>query len=140
MSTGNGGSSDLVRVGDAEREGCVQALIEHHVAGALTVDELTERQSLAYGATTVGQLRALTADLPSSRRHRGVSPAGIHRGALSAARIAPSLAPPLAIIGFPAAANQLLGLHYDDRGYAFAVATGLVGYVFARLWRRPRRG
>ena len=41
-----------MRVGDAERDACVAALIEHHLHGRLTVEELDRRQRSALAAVT----------------------------------------------------------------------------------------
>jgi uncharacterized RDD family membrane protein YckC len=43
-----------------------EQLTEHHAAGRLTLDELRERTDAVYDARTMGQLRAVLADLPAS--------------------------------------------------------------------------
>ena len=53
-----------IRASDAEREAVVQRLSEQAATGRLTLDELEQRISSAYTATTRGQLEKLTADLP----------------------------------------------------------------------------
>ena len=53
-----------LRVGDAERDACVAALIEHHLHGRLSVDELDRRQRSALAAVTDDDFRPLLADLP----------------------------------------------------------------------------
>jgi hypothetical protein len=53
-----------VRASDAEREEIVQQLAAHAGTGRLTLDELEQRSTLAYSATTRGELLKLTADLP----------------------------------------------------------------------------
>lgn len=53
-----------VRASDSERDEVVQQLAAHAGTGRLTLDELEERSTLAYGATTRGELTKLTADLP----------------------------------------------------------------------------
>jgi class 3 adenylate cyclase len=65
-----------LRAGDWDRERVVELLRDHYGAGRLSEDELSERIEGAYGARTVADLDALTADLPSrrepaSRRRRG---------------------------------------------------------------------
>lgn len=55
-----------IRASDAEREEVVQRLAEHAVTGRLTLDELEERTTSAYAATTRGELAKLTADLPTA--------------------------------------------------------------------------
>ena len=54
-----------VRASDAERERTAQSLREHFAAGRLDSEELDQRVQAAYAAATVGQLTALTADLPA---------------------------------------------------------------------------
>jgi hypothetical protein len=53
-----------IRASDAEREAVVQRLSEQAATGRLTLDELEQRVSSAYAATTRGELERLTADLP----------------------------------------------------------------------------
>lgn len=53
-----------VRASDVEREEIVQQLAAHAGTGRLTLDELEQRSTLAYSATTRGELLKLTADLP----------------------------------------------------------------------------
>jgi hypothetical protein len=57
------GRPDL-RASDADREEVVGQLRRHAEAGRLTVDELDERCSQALSAVTLGELGALTRDLP----------------------------------------------------------------------------
>jgi hypothetical protein len=57
-------SADAMRASDADRERVVQALQEQVGEGRLTLPEFEERSGRAYEAKTVGELRALTDDLP----------------------------------------------------------------------------
>jgi hypothetical protein len=52
------------RCSDAERERVVAALQRHFADGRLTVEELNDRLERVLGARTLGQLYALTSDLP----------------------------------------------------------------------------
>ncbi len=52
------------RCSDAERERVVGALQRHFADGRLTVDELNDRLERVLAAKTLGQLYALTSDLP----------------------------------------------------------------------------
>ena len=54
-----------IRASDAEREDVVAQLGEHATTGRLTLAELDERITLAYTATTRGELDRLVDDLPS---------------------------------------------------------------------------
>jgi hypothetical protein len=55
-----------LRVSDEEREGVVEELREHTVAGRLTAEELDERLDAVYKAKTRADLDLLRADLPVS--------------------------------------------------------------------------
>jgi Domain of unknown function (DUF1707) len=55
---------DYMRVSDADREQVAERLREHFAAGRLTSEELDERVDAALNAKTVGELRAVMADLP----------------------------------------------------------------------------
>jgi hypothetical protein len=53
-----------VRAADADRERVLAELQRHTAAGRLSMDEFSERAAAAYGSRTMGELAALTADLP----------------------------------------------------------------------------
>ncbi|MBA2282952.1 MAG: DUF1707 domain-containing protein [Actinomycetota bacterium] len=57
-----------VRVGDQEREACVEDLRTHFAVGRLTLDEFEERTTSALAARVQADLANLTADLPALRR------------------------------------------------------------------------
>ena len=68
--------SQMLRIGDAERDVAAADLGEHFVAGRLSLDELHERLDAVFSAKTRGQLFRTMADLPGSRRSlRPVTPA-----------------------------------------------------------------
>jgi len=54
-----------MRASDADREHLVAALRDQVGTGRLSLDEFSDRAALAYRAQTVGELRALTQDLPA---------------------------------------------------------------------------
>jgi hypothetical protein len=54
-----------VRASDAERDAVGEALRRHHGDGRLDTEELQERISRCYSATTRGELDRLLADLPA---------------------------------------------------------------------------
>lgn len=56
-----------LRASDDERDVVLQALERHVAAGRLTLDEFDQRSSAALAAVTLGDLAALTADLPELR-------------------------------------------------------------------------
>jgi hypothetical protein len=53
-----------VRASDADREQIVTALRTHLADGRITVEEFSDRAATAYDARTLGDLAAVTADLP----------------------------------------------------------------------------
>jgi hypothetical protein len=57
-------NADAMRASDGDRERVVQALQEQVGEGRLTLAEFEDRSGQAYVAKTVGELRALTEDLP----------------------------------------------------------------------------
>ncbi|HEY9522005.1 MAG TPA: DUF1707 domain-containing protein [Thermopolyspora sp.] len=61
-------SPEDLRIGDREREEAMAALREHYAQGRLTNDELDERLGTALTARTGGDLRRITADLPTLGR------------------------------------------------------------------------
>jgi hypothetical protein len=53
-----------VRAADADRERVLAELQRHTSAGRLSMDEFSERAAAVYRSRTMGELAALTADLP----------------------------------------------------------------------------
>ncbi|MGW5051426.1 DUF1707 SHOCT-like domain-containing protein [Actinokineospora sp. NPDC004072] len=54
-----------IRAADADRERTVTTLQQQVGTGRLTLDEFSERAGAAYRARTLGDLAALTSDLPA---------------------------------------------------------------------------
>jgi hypothetical protein len=73
-------NTEQLRVGDAERDEVTTALHEHFAQGRLTRDELDERLTATLSATTVGDLRAVTRDLPGGAPASVSPPAPWGRG------------------------------------------------------------
>lgn len=69
-------SAEQLRVGDAERDEVTTALHEHFAQGRLTREELDERLTAALSARTVGDLRAITRDLPGALAATDAGPRG----------------------------------------------------------------
>jgi hypothetical protein len=67
---------DETRAADADRDATVEGLRDHAAAGRLEADELDERLETALRARTLGELRALVADLPGASPRLGPHPAG----------------------------------------------------------------
>lgn len=93
-----------IRAGDRDREQVAATLREQYAQGRLTMEELDERSSAAYTAKTLGELRALTADLPTEPEQP------------------PSRAWSGATVGWMAAAGTLLAV-------AFVVAVAILGHA-----------
>lgn len=72
-------SDDPIRASDADREVVVATLREAYTAGRLNLDEFDERTTAAYESKTWGDLRMLTADLPSQPILGGDVPGRIFR-------------------------------------------------------------
>jgi hypothetical protein len=53
-----------LRIGDADREAAAATLREHYAQGRLTLEEFNQRLDAVFAATTEGQLRHITRDLP----------------------------------------------------------------------------
>jgi hypothetical protein len=73
-------NTEQLRVGDAERDEVTTALHEHFAQGRLTRDELDERLTSTLSARTVGDLRAVTRDLPGGAPVSVSQPAPWGRG------------------------------------------------------------
>jgi hypothetical protein len=61
-----------MRASDQDRESAAELLREAYVEGRLSRDELDERAAAVYSATTRGELRDLTADLPLPAARTGL--------------------------------------------------------------------
>jgi hypothetical protein len=55
----------LMRASDHDRDRTANVLREHHAVGRLDADEFNERLDKVFAAKTIGDLEALTADLPA---------------------------------------------------------------------------
>jgi len=128
---------DYLRIGDAERDEMTEALHEHFAKGRLTAEELDERLSATLSARTIGDLKAVDADLPSTRPEpvqaagpvrpyprRGFRPPFVFRFAI------------LALI-FAALAG---GGHGAFMVFRVVFLVAVLGFVFSMLrFRRMRR-
>jgi hypothetical protein len=56
---------NLIRASDLDRDRVANVLREHHAVGRLDPEEFNERLDKAFAAKTMGDLEALTADLPA---------------------------------------------------------------------------
>lgn len=60
-------SDDAMRASDGDREHAAGMLRDAYAAGRIDLEELRGRADAAYSATTWGELRDLTADVPSGQ-------------------------------------------------------------------------
>ena len=56
---------DRLRAADADRDRAIEVLAGAAAEGRLTQEEYSERSETALGARTLGELAALTADIPA---------------------------------------------------------------------------
>jgi hypothetical protein len=68
------GSAAEIRASDADRERAAELLRRHHLEGRLDTQEFQERLELSLQARTLGELRALSVDLPVDDPRRGWRP------------------------------------------------------------------
>lgn len=134
-----------MRIGDAERDACVDVLAEHHVRGRLTLDELDRRQRLALTASTEDDLAVLLLDLPAEPTSAGStrSPRSTWRAAVTRAwGLRPVRALVLAPAGLAAGGGLVAVSHTNDDVWKFALGLGAAALGFAAnagIERRRRR-
>jgi hypothetical protein len=119
-----------MKASDADRDQVVAALSEHFQAGRLTTEELDDRTGRALSARTVGELDALTTDLPAGRQAKSACETTSQcRGHAEFAVIATVLAV-LAVVAL------VIGVRSDHHGLDIWVVVPIVLIVVRRL-RRP---
>ena len=98
-----------LRASDADREATADRLREHHTVGRIDADEFQERLDRCYAAKTMGDLAALTRDLPAdpARRRSG---AGAGFGLLGGLRMIPIVPIILAIVAIHLIVGVVSGL------------------------------
>ena len=135
-----------VRVGDVEREACVEKLTENYVLGRLSVEELDRRQREALEAVTTADLASLVADLPAV--HPPVNPLPSRSAAsafwpASGRDCAVKLATMFGVPATFATGGVLVAAYADGTSdvnqFSWAIAMGTAGYLthwaIARLKR-----
>jgi hypothetical protein len=131
-----------VRASDADREQTVTILRNGAALGRITPEELSTRLDGAFAARTLGDLRALVADLPEGN----VNPiseliGGVVQTGYNVARIGLLVGVSVALLAI--FVPVIAGLAASGHGVAALVATGLlVALVVAlsmRFRRRPSR-
>ena len=97
-----------IRAADADRERVLAELQRHTSAGRLTLDEFSERAAAVYRSRAMGELAALTADLPPIPGRDPSSHAGMRiPRALWIALILVAVA--VALLGLVAHAGPMMG-------------------------------
>jgi Domain of unknown function (DUF1707) len=66
-----------IRASDQDRENSAELLVEAYALGRLSREELDERATAAYSATTWGELRDLIADFPHAATRTALPPAAV---------------------------------------------------------------
>jgi uncharacterized protein DUF1707 len=127
-----------VRASDADREHTVAILQNGAVLGRITPDELSTRLDRAFGARTLGDLRALVADLPEGN----VNPVseligGMVQTGYNIARV--GLLVGVSVLLLAIFVPVIAGLAASGHGIAALVATGLMVALFVGLSMRFRR-
>jgi hypothetical protein len=115
MTTQPSGEQLTVRAGDAEREACVTALVDHYVHGRLDVEELDRRQKAALVAISTAELELLLADLPETTDESSAQLSQHRFGAVEAGtRLAQFAIPVTTVLGGAWFAQW--AWHFSDEG------------------------
>jgi uncharacterized membrane protein len=118
---------DTLRAADRDRDQVAETLREHYAQGRLTMEEFDERSTAAATAKTMGDLRALTADLPIPAEPREIAPAW-SRGRMTW----------IAVAGIAATAIVLGGAAFAGH-FMFAWPSWLVILIVVRVLHGGRR-
>ena len=123
-----------MKASDADRDEVVAALSEHFQAGRLTTEELEDRTGRALSARTLGELDALTTDLPA-RRQATSAPEAIPqpRGHAEYAVIA-------AVLAVLAVVALVFGVRTDHHGLDIWMVVPIALIIARRLRRRQLPG
>jgi hypothetical protein len=138
-----------LRIGDADREAAAAGLREHYALGRLTLQEFNHRLDAVFAASTQGQLRALTGDLPDLTAPPAPLPgttAGARReraGQQSPPGFRPRLGMIPVIIAALAVWLLISGLHWQmflwpGRLAVFLVIFAAVRWLMRRVWHFGR--
>jgi hypothetical protein len=134
-----------VRIGDAERDECMEALTEHHVRGRLPVVELDRRHRAALTAATDTELASLLADLPSSTiRGSHLAVAGEWwdlEPKVRAARMVRWAASPVSLIAGGVLVASI-NIQNDETGFAAGLGAATIGYfthLLVTRWSKKDR-
>lgn len=142
-------TDDPIRASDSDREVVVSALREAYTAGRLDLDEFDQRMTDAYASKTWGDLRLLTADLPSQPILGGDLPGRVSPAALSEpppqlelpshpprSTVTPTRRKSPIPILIPVAVWTVLALHAGGSGTGFVVLSMVLLAVLLSAFRR----
>lgn len=119
------------RIGDQERDECVETLNAHHALGRLSPAELDRRQDLAMVSVTHYDLLSLISDLPALSPAGPTSPWSASGGSARVRKIVDEVST-TAICAVPVLGSAWFfsySLNYDNLGTFFGtVWGGVVGY------------
>jgi Domain of unknown function (DUF1707) len=119
-----------MKASDADRDEVIATLSEHFQAGRLTTEELEDRTGRALSARTLGQLDALTTDLPAGRQNKSAPEASPQRrGHAEFAVVA-------AVLAVLVVAALVVGVRSDHHGLDIWVVVPIALIVIRRLSRR----
>jgi Domain of unknown function (DUF1707) len=123
-----------MKASDADRDEVVAALSEHFQAGRLTTEELEDRTGRALSARTLGELDALTTDLPARRQAKSAPEASPQR------RGHAELAVLAAVLAVLAVVALVVGVRTGHHGLDIWVVVPIALIVVRRLGRRQLTG
>jgi hypothetical protein len=123
-----------MKASDADRDEVVAALSEHFQAGRLTTEELEDRTGRALSARTVGELDALTTDLPARPQANAAVQASPRRLGRAEFAVIASVLAVLAVVAL------VVGIGTDHHGLDIWVVVPIALIVVRRLGRRQLPG
>jgi hypothetical protein len=123
-----------MKASDADRDEVITTLSEHFQVGRLTTEELEDRTGHALSARTLGELDALTTDLPPRRPATPAPEANPQR------RGHPEFAAIAAVLAVLAVVALVVGVRTDHHGLDIWVVVPIALIVVRRLGRRQRPG
>ena len=122
-----------VRIGDVERDACVERLVENYAAGRLSAEELDRRQREALEAVTAADLAGLVADLPMTDSRGGPKTRRLPVSGFSGSDRAVKVATALGVPATFATGGVVVAAYADGASdvsqFSWAVAMGVAGYL-----------
>lgn len=134
LMANEGGTPVLAqRVGDAERESCVNLLTDHHISGHLSMEDLDLRHRAALCAVTRNDLASLLRDLPLTTEGLGHGEGSASSSAVPSRRSQPmdwlgrALPPSTIVTAAAVMSNYRTDLLDREAAFLAALATGAAG-------------